>query len=82
MKVNSTKGISSERELIRLGHTLGTVVMLGSILLTGRFRRKQHSNLVMEELLRSQRQIDYLVSLLVKHEVEIDEFDMIALHNL
>lgn len=82
MKVILRKENVNERELIRLGHLLGSAVMVGSILLRGTFRRRRDNNLLMEELLSANRREQYLAGMIDKHEIEVDEFDLIALRNL
>ena len=69
-----------EADLIKLGHTLGTVAMFGIVVLNRKFRRKRDYQLVMDELLRANRRELYLASILDKHGIEFDEFDIIALN--
>lgn len=35
-----------------------------------------------EYLIKSSDQVDYLVSIITKHEIDVDEFDLIMLRNL
>jgi hypothetical protein len=72
----------TERELATLGRTLGTVVMLGYLLYGGTFRRRRYNRILAEELERSHQREMYLASMLDKYDIEIDEFDLIALRNL
>ena len=71
-----------EQDLIRLGHTLGAVLMLGYLLYGGRFRRKHYNQILVEELESAHQRELYLASMFDKYDIEIDEFDLIALRNL
>lgn len=82
MKVILRKENVKERDLIQLGHTLGTVIWVGAFALTGTFRRRRHSKLLQEELLKANRREQYLAAMIDRYEIEVDEFDLIALRNL
>lgn len=71
-----------ERDLIQLGRILAPAVMFSAMAISGMFRRRRNNTLIMEALLSANRRELYLAGLLDKHEVEIDEFDLIALNNL
>jgi hypothetical protein len=79
MKVILRKEIMRERDLIQLGHALGSVILFGAIALSGRFSRRRDNKLLIEELERAKRRYLYLASIIDKNEIEIDEFDKIAL---
>lgn len=65
----------TERDLITLGHTLGTIVFVGTIVLRRRAQRKRQY----QELLSAHRRALYMADMLVRHGVEPDEFDLIAI---
>ena len=72
----------NEKDLIALGHILGPAVLI-SIITLRKFRNKKLSNkLIREELLRSHARELYLASMLDKHGIELDEFDVIAFNEL
>ena len=73
----------NEKDLIALSHILGPAVLISIITLNRKFRNKKLSNkLVREELLRSHARELYLASMLDKHGIELDEFDVIAFNEL
>lgn len=72
----------TERDLAILGRSLGAAVMLGYLLYSGTFRRRRYNQILLEELERTHRRELYLASMLDHYDIEIDEFDLIALRNL
>ena len=76
------KEIVSERELIAIGRTLGTAAMLGAILLQRRISRRRYVKHLETELRKARGRMLYLASLIDKHGVEVDEFDLIALREM
>jgi hypothetical protein len=70
----------NNEDMVGLGSSLGIVVLLGALTLKGMFRRKHDSKLLYEELLKSNRRAIYLASILDRHGIELDEFDIIAMH--
>lgn len=71
-----------ERDLIRLGHTLGAALMLGYLLYGNPFRRRRKNQILEEALESTHQRMLYLAGMLDKYDIEIDEFDLIALRNL
>ncbi len=72
----------TQRDLIILGRILGTVGMSSYILFSGRFRRRNYTQHLEEELKKARQRELYLAGMIDKYDVEIDEFDLIALRNL
>jgi hypothetical protein len=72
----------TERDLITLSRTLGTVVMLSYLLYGGVFRRRRYNQILAEEVAKSHQRELYLAGMLDKYGIEVDEFDLIALRNL
>lgn len=65
-----------------LGQTLGAALVLGIVLLGGKFRQRRTRRQLLEELVRTHKREMYLAGMLDKYGVEVEEFDLIALTNL
>jgi hypothetical protein len=70
------------RQQIQLGQILGTALYAGWFALRRRSAKKHTIETLAQELESSYNRGLYLASLLDKHGIEVDEFDLIALKNL
>ena len=69
----------NEAELIRLGQILGSLAIVGFYALNSRSQLRRSNKALRELLISSQKRELYLASIIDKHEIELTEFDLIAL---
>lgn len=69
-------------ELTKLGHTLGTAVMLGIVVFGRKANLWRENRMLKSELMSANKRALYLAQILDEKGIELDEFDHIALREL
>ena len=69
-------------ELTKLGHTLGTAVMLGIVVFGRKANLWRENRELKSELMSANKRALYLAQILDEKGIELDEFDHIALREL